>query len=121
MGKQGKHDFIIDGAGNKVDLTQGAGELCDRDKKKEIKALEKILRESKDIKKPEARKLSEEERWEMEDKLAALKESCEDAKAAAAVVQDDVVAPPAAEDVVAPPVALGTDDAIAPDVPASEP
>merc|ERR1712070_489725 len=60
-------EVVYDGAGNKIDVQKA---LSEKDKKKAIKDLEKKLKDS--IKKGT---VSEEEKWEMEDKLQALKES----------------------------------------------
>jgi elongation factor 3 len=60
-------EVVYDGAGNKIDVQKA---LSEKDKKKAIKDLEKKLKES--IKKS---LLSEDEKWEMEDKLQALKDS----------------------------------------------
>merc|ERR1712137_1536969 len=60
-------DEVYDGAGNKIDVQKA---LSEKEKKKAIKDLEKKLKDS--IKKS---LLSEEEKWEMEDKLQALKDS----------------------------------------------
>lgn len=64
-------DIIYDGAGNKI-VIQGASNLSEKEKKKEIKDLEKRLKDK-------LTPLSEEERWELEDKLAEMKASCGDA------------------------------------------
>merc|ERR1719313_3133957 len=60
-------EVVYDGAGNKIDVQKA---LSEKDKKKAIKDLEKKLKDS--IKKS---LISEEEKWEMEDKLQALKDS----------------------------------------------
>merc|ERR1712028_332725 len=60
-------EVIYDGSGNKIDV---AKILSEKDKKKAIKDLEKVIKES--IKKST---ITEEEKWEMEDKLQALKDS----------------------------------------------
>merc|ERR1711968_113962 len=60
-------EVVYDGAGNKIDVQKA---LSEKEKKKAIKDLEKKLKDS--IKKST---ISEEERWEMEDKLQALKDS----------------------------------------------
>jgi predicted nucleic acid-binding Zn-ribbon protein len=52
--------------------------LSDKDKKKEIKDLEKKLKDGK-----KKKTLTEDEIWEMEDKLAALNKELEESKAAA--------------------------------------
>merc|ERR1712137_82205 len=61
------HEVVYDGAGNKIDVQKA---LSEKEKKKAIKDLEKKLKDS--IKKG---LISEEEKWEMEDKLQALKDS----------------------------------------------
>jgi len=60
-------EVVYDGAGNKIDVQKN---LSEKDKKKAIKDLEKKMKES--IKKG---LLTEEEKWEMEDQLLALKDS----------------------------------------------
>merc|ERR1712115_494745 len=60
---------VYDGAGNKIEVKKNAA-LSDKDKKKTIKDLEKKL---KDGKKKET--LTDEEMWEIEDKLNELKEA----------------------------------------------
>merc|ERR1712007_408352 len=60
-------EVVYDGAGNKIEVKKA---LSEKEKKKAIKDLEKKLKES--IKKG---LFSEEEKWEMEDKLQALKDS----------------------------------------------
>merc|ERR1711871_1705843 len=60
-------EVVYDGAGNKIEVQKA---LSEKDKKKAIKDLEKKLKDS--IKKS---LISEEEKWEMEDKLQALKDS----------------------------------------------
>merc|ERR1712159_930838 len=62
-------DEVFDGAGNKIDVKKNAN-LSDREKKKAIKDLEKKIKEGKKNK-----TLTEEECWELEDKLNELKES----------------------------------------------
>merc|ERR1712167_430194 len=57
---------------------QQEGELSDKEKKKEIKDLEKKLKDGK-----KKKTLTEDEIWEMEDKLAALNKELEESKAAA--------------------------------------
>jgi len=51
--------------------------LSDKEKKKEIKDLEKKLKDGK-----KKKTLTEDEMWEMEDKLAALNKELEESKAA---------------------------------------
>merc|ERR1711885_101145 len=60
-------EVVYDGAGNKIDVQKA---LSEKDKKKAIKDLEKKLKDS--IKK---KTITEEEKWEMEDKLQLLKDS----------------------------------------------
>jgi elongation factor 3 len=62
-------DEVFDGAGNKIDVKRQVI-LTDKEKKKLIKDLEKKKAEGK-----KKSTLSEEELWEMEDKLTELKES----------------------------------------------
>merc|ERR1712167_138539 len=62
----------------KAGLLQQEGELSDKEKKKEIKDLEKKLKDGK-----KKKTLTEDEIWEMEDKLAALNKELEESKAAA--------------------------------------
>merc|ERR1712057_47753 len=58
---------IFDGAGNKIDVKRNKT-LTDKEKKKAIKDLEKKLKDNKKNK-----NLTEEEVWEIEDKLVELK------------------------------------------------
>merc|ERR1719159_1316048 len=60
-------EVVYDGAGNKIDVQKA---LSEKEKKKAIKDLEKKLKDS--IKKST---ITEEEKWEMEDKLQALKDT----------------------------------------------
>merc|ERR1719401_2499497 len=62
-------DEVYDGAGNKIDVKKNVT-LSDKDKKKSIKDIEKKLKEGK-----KKKTLTDEELWEMEDKLNELKES----------------------------------------------
>jgi elongation factor 3 len=62
-------DEVYDGAGNKIEVKQGTT-LSDKDKKKTIKDLEKKLKEGK-----KKKTLTDEEMWEIEDKLNELKEA----------------------------------------------
>merc|ERR1712151_1342019 len=62
-------DEVYDGAGNKIDVKKNVT-LSDKDKKKQIKDIEKKLKEGK-----KKKTLTDEEMWEMEDKLNELKES----------------------------------------------
>jgi len=61
-------DEVYDGAGNKIEVKKNLA-LSDKDKKKAIKDLEKKLKEGK-----KKKTLSDEEVWEIEDKLNELKE-----------------------------------------------
>merc|ERR1711957_430496 len=67
-GKKGP-DEVFDGAGNKIEVNKNAM-LSDKDKKKQIKDLEKKLKDGK-----KKQTLSDEEMWEIEDKLNELKET----------------------------------------------
>merc|ERR1712066_1188611 len=60
---------VYDGAGNKIEVNKQAT-MTDKDKKKAIKDLEKKLKEGK-----KKKTLTDEEAWEIEDKLTELKES----------------------------------------------
>jgi len=60
-------EVVYDGAGNKIDVTKI---LSEKEKKKSIKDLDKKFRDSK-----KAGLLTEEEQWEMEDRLQVLKDS----------------------------------------------
>merc|ERR1712190_714252 len=62
-------DEVYDGAGNKIEIKKNAA-LSDKDKKKAIKDLEKKLKDGK-----KKKTLTDEEMWEMEDKLNELKEA----------------------------------------------
>merc|ERR1712161_60555 len=62
-------DEVFDGAGNKIEVNKNAT-LTDKDKKKQIKDLEKKLKDGK-----KKQTLSDEEMWEIEDKLNELKET----------------------------------------------
>merc|ERR1711957_904480 len=62
-------DEVFDGAGNKIEVNKTAT-LTDKDKKKAIKDLEKKLKDGK-----KKQTLSDEEMWEIEDKLNELKET----------------------------------------------
>jgi len=61
-------DEVYDGAGNKIEVNKSAT-LTDKDKKKVIKDLEKKLKDGK-----KKQTLTDEEMWEIEDKLNELKE-----------------------------------------------
>jgi elongation factor 3 len=63
-----EQEEIRDSFGNLVDV-KAKKTLSDKDKKKEIKGIEKQLKDNK-----KKKNLSEEEVWELEDKLLALKE-----------------------------------------------
>jgi elongation factor 3 len=60
---------VYDGAGNKITVNKQAT-MTDKDKKKAIKDIEKKLKEGK-----KKKTLTEEEMWELEDKINELKES----------------------------------------------
>merc|ERR1712190_278760 len=60
---------IYDAAGNKIDVKQNQ-KLNDKDAKKAIKDIEKKLKDAK-----KKKTLTDEEMWELEDKLAELKEN----------------------------------------------
>merc|ERR1719329_331137 len=62
-------DEVYDGAGNKIEVKKSAT-LSDKDKKKAIKDLEKKLKDGK-----KKKTLTDEEMWEIEDKLNELKEA----------------------------------------------
>jgi elongation factor 3 len=69
----GPKEDVYDGAGNKIDVKANA-DVSAKDAKKKIKELEKKLKDG--IKK---KTLTEEEQWEIQDKLAELKEKLEKA------------------------------------------
>merc|ERR1712060_250476 len=62
-------DEVYDGAGNKIEIKKNLA-LSDKDKKKTIKDLEKKLKDGK-----KKKTLTDEEMWEIEDKLNELKEA----------------------------------------------
>merc|ERR1712084_208207 len=62
-------DEVYDGAGNKIDVKKNVA-LSDKDKKKQIKDIEKKLKDGK-----KKKTLTDEEMWELEDKLNELKDS----------------------------------------------
>merc|ERR1711941_109143 len=62
-------DEVYDGAGNKIEVKKSQT-LSDKDKKKAIKDLEKKLKDGK-----KKKTLTDDEMWEIEDKLNELKES----------------------------------------------
>merc|ERR1712007_377964 len=68
QGNQGP-DEVYDGAGNKIDVKKTQA-LSSKDAKKAIKDLEKKLKDGK-----KKKTLTDEDMWEMEDKLNELKES----------------------------------------------
>merc|ERR1712151_698773 len=72
-GNKAKED-VYDGAGNKIDVKQNQ-KLSAKDAKKAIKDLEKKLKDGK-----KKKTLTDEEIWEMEDKLNELKEQLKDEK-----------------------------------------
>merc|ERR1712013_719273 len=67
-GKEGP-DEVIDGAGNKIVVKKEAT-MTDKEKKKAIKDIEKRLKDGK-----KKKTLSDEEIWELEDKLTELQEA----------------------------------------------
>mmetsp|Transcript_136533 Transcript_136533/g.262272 ORF Transcript_136533/g.262272 Transcript_136533/m.262272 type:complete len:1404 (+) Transcript_136533:50-4261(+) len=71
MEEAGAQDVVFDGAGNKIEVNRQQ-HLTAKERKREIKDLENRLKEAK-----KKKTLSEEEQWELEDKLVALKESFE--------------------------------------------
>jgi elongation factor 3 len=64
-----KQDEVIDGAGNKIVVTNVAA-WSEKEKKKRIKELEKSLRDGQ-----KQKSLTEEEQWKIQDQLAELKEA----------------------------------------------
>lgn len=66
-GNKVKED-VLDAAGNIIDV-KAQVELSDKEKKKQLKLLEKKLKDNK-----KTNKLTEEEIWEIDDQIAALKE-----------------------------------------------
>merc|ERR1719392_353099 len=60
---------VYDGAGNKIDV-KAQQELSAKDAKKKIKDIEKKIKDNK-----KKKLLTDDEVWELEDQLAALKES----------------------------------------------
>merc|ERR1712187_95986 len=62
-------DEVFDGAGNKIEVNRAAV-MTDEDRKKQIKDLEKKLKEGK-----KKKTLTDEEMWEIEDQLNELKEA----------------------------------------------
>jgi elongation factor 3 len=69
----GPKEDVYDGAGNKIDVKANAS-VSAKDAKKQIKDLEKKLKDG--LKK---KTLTDEEKWEIEDKIVALKEKLESA------------------------------------------
>jgi len=69
-----KQDVIYDGAGNKIDVKANVA-ISAKDAKKAIKDLEKKLKDAK-----KSNTLTEEETWEIQDKLVELKEKLATAK-----------------------------------------
>merc|ERR1712167_128632 len=67
--EKNEEEEIFDAAGNKIDVKRSKT-LSDKEKKKAIKDLEKKLKENK-----KKKNLTEEEVWEIEDKLAELKKT----------------------------------------------
>lgn len=70
---KGEPDEVFDGAGNKIDV-QKQKALSAKDLKKAIKDTEKKLKDG-----GKQKTLSDEDKWELEDKLASLKEQLEKA------------------------------------------
>merc|ERR1719401_2193622 len=70
-GDQKQQDEIFDGAGNKITI-QRIGTKSEKERKRELKDLEKKMKDAKDPRKKET--LTEEEQWELADKIAELKE-----------------------------------------------
>merc|ERR1712241_749112 len=62
-------DEVYDGAGNKIEVKKSAN-MTDKDRKKAIKDLEKKIKDNK-----KKKLLTDEEAWELEDKLNELKEA----------------------------------------------
>merc|ERR1712048_1036657 len=69
-----KQDTVFDAAGNKIDVKRQQL-LTGKEKKRELKDLEKKLKDGKKNK-----SLSDEQQWELEDQITILKESCKEAK-----------------------------------------
>merc|ERR1719243_577183 len=69
--KLGPKEDVYDGAGNKIDVKEQQS-VSAKDAKKAIKELEKKLKDGK-----KKKTLTEEEMWEIEDKIVALKEKLE--------------------------------------------
>merc|ERR1712188_247554 len=67
----GPKEDVYDGAGNKIDVKAQAA-VSAKDAKKQIKDLEKKIKDGK-----KKKTLTEEEMWELEDKINALKEKLE--------------------------------------------
>merc|ERR1712003_575847 len=62
-------DEVYDGAGNKIEVKKSAN-MTDKDRKKAIKDIEKKIKDNK-----KKKLLTDEEAWELEDKLNELKEA----------------------------------------------
>merc|ERR550525_536328 len=62
-------DKVYDGAGNKIEVKKSAV-MTDKDRKKAIKDIEKKIKDNK-----KKKLLTDEEAWELEDKLNELKEA----------------------------------------------
>merc|ERR1712060_603472 len=62
-------DEVYDGAGNKIEVKKSAN-MTDKDRKKAIKDIEKKIKDNK-----KKKLLTDEEVWELEDKLNELKEA----------------------------------------------
>merc|ERR1712025_974160 len=67
----GPKEDVYDGAGNKIDVKANAA-VSAKDAKKQIKDIEKKIKDGK-----KKKTLTEEELWELEDKITALKEKLE--------------------------------------------
>merc|ERR1719335_765136 len=67
----GPKEDVYDGAGNKIDVKANAS-VSAKDAKKQIKDIEKKIKDGK-----KKKTLTEEELWELEDKITALKEKLE--------------------------------------------
>merc|ERR1712139_36942 len=67
----GPKEDVYDGAGNKIDVKANA-DVSAKDAKKQIKELEKKIKDGK-----KKKTLTDEEMWELEDKITALKEKLE--------------------------------------------
>merc|ERR1719146_271975 len=73
-GNKEQQEDLYDGAGNKI-ARNAQDTSTDKDKKKQLKALEKKIKDNKKNK-----TLTDEEAWELEDQINALKEHLEEKK-----------------------------------------